>query len=106
MGVTSIVIGLTVQTAVGPVIAGLLLLFAQPFRIGDWLDTTSGGGRFHYSQLGRHDRVVEDGGRELSLGRLGVGRLHRHDRPNPQRMLTGELALTETPRSCPSLETR
>ena len=30
VGVTSIVIGLAVQTAVGPVIAGLLLLFAQP----------------------------------------------------------------------------
>jgi small-conductance mechanosensitive channel len=43
VGVNSIVIGLAVQTAVGPVIAGLLLLFAQPFRIGDWLDTTSGG---------------------------------------------------------------
>jgi hypothetical protein len=47
VGVTSIVIGLAVQTAVGPVIAGLLL-----------------------------------GGRDLSLGRLGVGRLHRHNRPN------------------------
>ena len=41
VGVTSIVIGLAVQTAVGPVIAGLFLLFEQPFRIGDWLDTGS-----------------------------------------------------------------
>ncbi len=45
VGVTSIVIGLAVQTAVGPVIAGLFLLFEQPFRIGDWLDTPSGKGR-------------------------------------------------------------
>ncbi len=45
VGVTSIVIGLAVQTAVGPVIAGLLLLFEQPFRIGDWLDTTPAKGR-------------------------------------------------------------
>lgn len=45
VGVTSIVIGLAVQTAVGPVIAGLLLLFEQPFRIGDWLDTAAGKGR-------------------------------------------------------------
>jgi small-conductance mechanosensitive channel len=45
VGVTSIVIGLAVQSAVGPVISGLLLLFEQPFRIGDWLDTKFGRGR-------------------------------------------------------------
>ncbi len=45
VGVTSIVIGLAVQNAVGPVISGLLLLFEQPFRIGDWLDTKVGKGR-------------------------------------------------------------
>jgi len=45
VGVTSIVIGLAVQNAVGPVLAGLLLLFEQPFRIGDWLDTKFGKGR-------------------------------------------------------------
>lgn len=45
VGVTSIVIGLAVQSAVGPVISGLLLLFEQPFRIGDWLDTSAGKGR-------------------------------------------------------------
>ena len=42
VGVTSIVIGLAVQSAVGPVISGLLLLFEQPFRIGDWLGLTNG----------------------------------------------------------------
>ncbi|WP_420112910.1 mechanosensitive ion channel domain-containing protein [Pseudactinotalea sp.] len=41
LGVTSIVIGLALQNAVGSVISGLLLLFEQPFQIGDWLD---GGG--------------------------------------------------------------
>ena len=45
LGVGSIVIGLAVQNAVGPVISGLLLLFEQPFRIGDWLDTKVGKGR-------------------------------------------------------------
>ncbi len=42
LGVTSIVIGLALQNAVGGVISGLLLLFEQPFKIGDWLDV--GGG--------------------------------------------------------------
>jgi len=45
LGVGSIVIGLAVQNAVGPVISGLLLLFERPFGIGDWLDTKVGKGR-------------------------------------------------------------
>ncbi|QTI70522.1 mechanosensitive ion channel domain-containing protein [Gordonia polyisoprenivorans] len=45
LGVTSIVIGLALQGAVGPVIAGLFLLFEQPFKIGDWLETAAASGR-------------------------------------------------------------
>lgn len=45
LGVTSIVVGLALQNAVGGVISGLLLLFEQPFQIGDWLDTGSVRGR-------------------------------------------------------------
>ena len=45
LGVTSIVIGLALQNAVGSVVSGLLLLFEQPFRIGDWLSTSEGRGR-------------------------------------------------------------
>lgn len=37
LGVTSIVIGLALQNAVGGVISGLLLLFEQPFKLGDHL---------------------------------------------------------------------
>lgn len=45
LGVTSIVIGLALQNAVGGVISGLLLLFEQPFKIGDHLDTGGVRGR-------------------------------------------------------------
>ncbi|MEF3402468.1 mechanosensitive ion channel family protein [Agromyces sp. CCNWLW203] len=45
LGVTSIVIGLALQNAVGGIISGLLLLFEQPFKLGDWLDTGSVRGR-------------------------------------------------------------
>jgi small-conductance mechanosensitive channel len=45
LGVTSIVIGLALQGAIGSVVSGLLLLFEQPFRLGDWLDTGSVRGR-------------------------------------------------------------
>lgn len=45
LGVTSIVIGLALQNAAGGVVSGLLLLFEQPFKIGDWLDTGGVKGR-------------------------------------------------------------
>lgn len=45
LGVTSIVIGLALQNAVGGVISGLLVLFEQPFKIGDWLDIGDVRGR-------------------------------------------------------------
>jgi small-conductance mechanosensitive channel/CRP-like cAMP-binding protein len=45
LGVTSIVIGLALQNAVGGVISGLLLLFEQPFKIGDWLEVGNVRGR-------------------------------------------------------------
>ncbi|MCS5734378.1 mechanosensitive ion channel domain-containing protein [Herbiconiux daphne] len=45
IGVTSVVIGFALQSAVGSVVSGLLLLFEQPFRLGDWLDTGSVRGR-------------------------------------------------------------
>ncbi len=45
LGVTSIVLGLALQNSVGQIVSGLLLLFEQPFKIGDWLDTPSARGR-------------------------------------------------------------
>lgn len=45
LGVTSIVLGFALQNAVGSIVSGLLLLFEQPFQLGDWLDTGSVRGR-------------------------------------------------------------
>lgn len=45
LGVTSIVLGFALQNAVGSIMSGLLLLFEQPFRLGDWLDAGSAKGR-------------------------------------------------------------
>lgn len=45
LGITSIVIGLTLQNSVGQIISGLLMLFEQPFRIGDWIRTDKVKGR-------------------------------------------------------------
>ena len=45
LGIGSIVIGLTLQNSVGQIISGLLMLFEQPFRLGDWIETSQGKGR-------------------------------------------------------------
>ena len=45
LGVTSIVLGFALQNAVGSIISGLLLLFEQPFKLGDWLDAEGVRGR-------------------------------------------------------------
>jgi len=42
LGVTSIVIGLALQNAVGSIVSGLLLLFEQPFTRGDYLQIGTG----------------------------------------------------------------
>jgi small-conductance mechanosensitive channel len=45
LGVSSIVLGLALQNSVGQIISGLLVLFEQPFQLGDWIDTPSARGR-------------------------------------------------------------
>jgi small-conductance mechanosensitive channel len=45
LGVGSVVIGLMLQNSVGQIVSGLFMLFEQPFRIGDWLDTPTARGR-------------------------------------------------------------
>jgi small-conductance mechanosensitive channel len=45
LGITSVVIGLMLQNSVGQIVSGLFMLFEQPFRIDDWLDTGTARGR-------------------------------------------------------------
>ncbi|MBD8023770.1 mechanosensitive ion channel domain-containing protein [Microbacterium gallinarum] len=39
LGITSIVVGLALQNAVGSVVSGLFLVFEAPFELGDWIET-------------------------------------------------------------------
>ncbi len=41
LGITSIVVGLALQNAVGSIVSGLFLVFEAPFELGDWIDTGS-----------------------------------------------------------------
>src|SRR6476659_247432 len=45
LGVSSIVLGLTLQNSVGQIISGLFVLFEQPFQLGDWIETPTTKGR-------------------------------------------------------------
>ena len=45
LGISSIVLGLALQNSVGQIISGLLVLFEQPFQIGDWIETPTAKGR-------------------------------------------------------------
>ncbi len=45
LGVSSIVLGLALQNSVGQIISGLLVLFEQPFALGDWIQTPTARGR-------------------------------------------------------------
>src|ERR1700749_2825605 len=45
LGVPSVVVGLMLQNSVGQIVSGLFMLFEQPFRIDEWLDTGTGRGR-------------------------------------------------------------
>lgn len=45
LGISSIVLGLALQNSVGQIISGLLVLFEQPFQLGDWIETPTARGR-------------------------------------------------------------
>ncbi|GAB3603788.1 mechanosensitive ion channel domain-containing protein [Microbacterium aureliae] len=45
LGVTSIVVGLALQNAVGSIVSGLFLVFEAPFELGDWLEVDGTRGR-------------------------------------------------------------
>ena len=54
LGISIVVLGLALQNSVGQIISGLLLLFEQPFQLGDWLDTPTARGRVVEVELAGH----------------------------------------------------
>ena len=72
LGVTSVVIGLMLQNSVGQIVSGLFMLFEQPFRIGDWLDTPTARGRI--VEANWRAVHIQTGTRNTDHAELGVGR--------------------------------
>ena len=53
LGVTSIVVGLALQNAVGSIVSGLFLIFEAPFELGDWIETGGIARPDHRGELAR-----------------------------------------------------
>ena len=74
LGISSIVLGLTLQNSVGQIISGLLLLFEQPFQLGDWVKTTAAtrpGGRSELAGNAYQHRQRTRDHPQLGTGRSG-----------------------------------
>ncbi len=56
LGVTSIVVGLALQNAVGSIVSGLFLIFESPFQLGDWIEVN-----------GERSRIIEVNWRAVHL---------------------------------------
>ena len=83
LGVTSVVIGLMLQNSVGQIVSGLFMLFEQPFRIDDWLDTATAQGRVVEVELAR--RAYRYGQRNADHAELGAGHHVVHESQSPAR---------------------
>ncbi len=92
LGVTSIVIGLALQNAFGSVISGLLLLFEQPFRIGDWLDTAEGRGRVVTVNWRAVHLELPEGTRVIPTAQLADGSFTNLSRPTDQHLVAVALS--------------
>ena len=99
LGIGSIVIGLSLQNAVGSVVSGLLLLFEQPFKLGDWLEADGVRGRIVevnwravHIKTSRGIRIVPN----ASLAGSSFINLSRNDSPF-EASITVKFATDEAP---------
>ena len=83
LGVTSVVIGLMLQNSVGQIVSGLFMLFEQPFRIGDWLDTPAARGRI--VEANWRAVHIQTGHGSADHAELGAGRHLVHQSQPPAR---------------------
>ena len=133
LGVSSIVLGLTLQNSVGQIISGLLVLFEQPFQLGDWIETPTargrvvevnwrathidtGSGMHDHAQLGAGRRVVHQlqpaaghplaPGHHRVRGRRSARRRHRHAEPGGRHAAAAatECAAVQRPLWSPAVQ--
>lgn len=86
LGVTTIALGFALQNAVGSIVSGLLLLFEQPFQLGDWLEF--GGVRGRVVEVNWRSVHIDNGAgiQIVPNAQLAGGTFTNLSRPTPQHV--------------------
>lgn len=95
LGVTSIVLGLILQNALGSIVGGLLLLFEQPFQLGDWIEYSKVRGRIVGVNWRAIHIEVENGIQIVPNSSLAEGAFTNLSRPTSHYVETIEVTFTE-----------
>lgn len=95
LGVTSIVLGLVLQNALGSIVGGLLLLFEQPFQLGDWIEYSKVRGRIVGVNWRAVHIEVENGIQIVPNSSLAEGAFTNLSRPTAHWVETVEVTFTE-----------
>ena len=95
LGVTSIVLGLILQNALGSIVGGLLLLFEQPFKLGDWIEYSKTRGRIVGVNWRAVHIEVDNGIMIVPNSSLAEGAFTNLSRPTTRWTETVELTFTE-----------
>lgn len=95
LGVTSIVLGLILQNALGSIVGGLLLLFEQPFQLGDWIEYSKVRGRIVGVNWRAVHIEVDNGIQIVPNSSLAEGAFTNLSRPTTHYVETVALTFTE-----------
>ena len=95
LGVTSIVLGLILQNALGSIVGGLLLLFEQPFQLGDWIEYNKVRGRIVGVNWRAVHIEVENGIQIVPNSSLAEGAFTNLSRPTAHWVETVEVTFAE-----------
>ncbi|WP_204912920.1 mechanosensitive ion channel domain-containing protein [Microlunatus spumicola] len=95
LGVTSIVLGLILQNALGSIVGGLLLLFEQPFQLGDWIEYGKVRGRIVGVNWRAVHIEVDNGIQIVPNSSLAEGAFTNLSRPTTHYVETVAVTFTE-----------
>jgi small-conductance mechanosensitive channel len=84
LGVGSLVIGLALQDSVGNIFSGIVLLFEQPFQLGEWIQVGETAGKVKEITW-RSVHILTKAGNVVIVpnSELSKNRVRNYNRPNP-----------------------
>ncbi len=92
LGVGSLVIGLALQDSLGNIFSGVVLLFEQPFKLGDWIQVGETSGKVREITWRSVHVLTKDGNMVIiPNSELSKNRVRNYDRPNKFHELSLQL---------------